>query len=94
MKRSKLKDTFFLMKEEKSPCPKCHKKAMQFTPNGSSGFDLACIFTCTKCGEEKQEMDCCTFYAETIRNRRKLLVKYGIFQLINRRNPDLYLLRL
>lgn len=94
MKLSRIKDTLFLMKEEKSPCPKCNQKTMQFNPNGSSGFDLACIFTCTKCGENKQEMDCCTFYAETIRNARKPLIKYGIFQLMNGRNPDMFLLRI
>lgn len=88
MELSRIKDVLFLMKEEKSPCPKCNKKTMQFNPGGSSGFDLACIFTCSHCGENKQEMNCCTFYAESIRNKRMPLIKYGLFQLINGRNPE------
>lgn len=87
MELSRLKYVLFLMKEEKTPCPHCKQKKMQFNPNGSSGYDFACIFTCLNCKTNKQE-DCCLFYAENIRVRRFPLVKYGIFQLLNGRNPE------
>lgn len=88
MNLSKIKEIFFLTKEEKEPCPKCKKNTMQYNPGGSSGFDLACIFTCESCKESKQHLTCCTFWHETVREKRKNLIKYGIFQLLNGRNPE------
>jgi len=87
-KLSRAKDILFLTKEEKEPCPKCKTQTMQYNPNGSTGFDFACIFTCVKCGEDKQHMKCCTFYSESIRTARMPLIKYGVFQILNGRNPE------
>lgn len=87
-KLSRAKDILFLTKEEKEPCPKCKKQTMQFNPDGSTGFDFACIFTCAKCGENKQHMKCCTFYSESIRTARMPLIKYGVFQILNGKNTE------
>lgn len=87
MDLSKIRDTLFLTKDERTPCPKCKNKSMQFNPNGSSGYDFACIFTCSNCGEKVQS-ESCLFRCETIRAKRMPLIKYKIFQFLNWKNPQ------